>query len=74
MPGQTENSYIRNLVFENIEINDANRVKNPVFQAVTNENCILGMTVDNFSISGKKVLSTGRDFMCSGNISDLSIN
>ena len=74
MPGQTESSYIRNLVFENIEINDANRVKNPVFQAVTNENHILGMTVSNFSISGKKVLSTGRDFRCSGNISDLSIN
>ena len=74
MPGQTESSYIRNLVFENIEINDANKVKNPVFQAVTNENHILGMTVNNFSISGKKVLSTGRDFRCSGNISDLSIN
>lgn len=74
MPGQTESSYIRNLRFENIYINDANRVKNPVFQAVTNENSILGLSVTNFNISGKKVLSTGRDFMCTGNISDLSIN
>lgn len=74
MPGQTENSYIRNLKFENIYVNDANRVRNPVFQTVTNENCILGMSVTDFYISGKKVVSTGRDFRCVGNISDLTIN
>jgi hypothetical protein len=72
MPMQTECSYMRNIVFEDIVVNDANRVKNPIFQAVTNENHILGLTISNFTVNGRKVLSAGRDFICTGNISDLS--
>ena len=72
MPNQTENCYISNLRFENIQINDRNKVKNPVFQAITNENHIVGMEVSDFYISGKKVLSEGKDFICSGNITDIT--
>ena len=73
MPGQTESSYIRNLTFDNIVINNENKVKNPVFQAITNENHIMSMTVKDFVISGEKVLSTGNDFICTGNFTDLNI-
>lgn len=71
MPSQSEPSYIRNLVFDNIHVNDAGRVRNPVFQAFTNENSILGMEISDFHINGKKVMSEGRDFICDGQISDL---
>ena len=54
-------------------INNENKVKNPVFQAITNENHILSMTVKDFVISGEKVLSTGNDFICTGNFTDLNI-
>jgi hypothetical protein len=73
MPDQTESSYMRNIVFENIEVNNSNKTKNPVFQVVTNENHILGMTVENLTVSGEKILSTGKDLICTGNISDLQI-
>jgi hypothetical protein len=73
MPDQTESSYMRNIVFENIEVNNSNKTTNPVFQVVTNQNHILGMTVENFTVSGEKVLSEGKDLICTGNISDLQI-
>lgn len=72
MAGQSEGSCIRDLTFENIFINNENHVRNPVFQAVTNENRIVGLTVDNFNVSGRKIMSEGRDFICSGNFSELS--
>ena len=72
MANQTENSYISRLKFENIQVNDRNRVKNPVFQAMTNENHIVGMEVKDFHIRGEKVLSEGKDFVCSGNITDIT--
>lgn len=72
MPGQTEPSYIRDLTFENIYVNKANRVKNPVFQAITNENCIMKLEISNFNISGEKVLSQGKDFICTGHFDEVS--
>lgn len=72
MAGQSEGCCIRNLTFENIFINDENNVRNPVFQAITNENHIEGLTIENFNISGRKIMSEGRDFICKGNFSELS--
>jgi hypothetical protein len=73
MPSQTEPSYMRNLAFENIYINNENKTANPVFQVVTNENEILGLTVENLNISGEQVQSVGKDLICTGNIKDLQI-
>jgi hypothetical protein len=64
---------MRNLAFENIYINNENKTANPVFQVVTNENEILGLTVENLNISGEQVQSVGKDLICTGNIKDLQI-
>ncbi len=72
MPNQSASSHIRDVYFDNIYVNNTNNVINPVFQAITNENHIENMVIDNFVISGTKVLAPNKDFTCSGNIKGLS--
>lgn len=72
MANQTESCYIRNLIFENIKVNNGNDTANPVFQAITNGNHIVNMTVSGFEICGEKVTSAGEDFVCEGDFQGLS--